>query len=401
MKRNATRRAIARRMLMPGVLLAFAGAAAAQEDAPGPGGVHTSFEVAVRPEPAVMTLEGRPHLVYELHLTNLARRELAITAIEVLDPDTPGRPIGAFRSDALERVLGGPGVADTGRHRVAPGSRVVAYLRFPVDAAAAIPSRVAHRIAYREEAGAEGTAVRGAVPVDTRSPVALGPPLRAGTWIAVYDPSVNRGHQRVLLALDGEVRMPARFAIDWFRVDDEGRAGRGDRDRVASWYGHGAAVLAPADATVVAARDSIEESPTLRHEFDPDLDGGGGNYLSLDLGDGRYVHFEHLMPGSVTVEVGDRVGEGDVVARAGYTGHASGPHLHMHVSDGPAPLEGEGVPWALRSYELLGAHALPIRGSMFSFTEGEVWEPVPDGAASRRMEMPAPLSVVDFGRPER
>lgn len=393
-----------RALLVWAPFLACAATAGAQEEGADRHEVRSSFEVAVPLAPAVTTLEGRPHLVYELHLTNFARGELNLTAIEVLDPEAPDEPIAGFRGEELGRILGGPGVAsDTDRHRVAPGRRVVAYFRLPLDPSAAVPSRVIHRVAYREgEAGSEAIVAGDAVAVDTRSPVALGPPFRDGVWIAIYDPLGARSHQRVLLALDGEVRMPARFAIDWFMVDEKGRAGEEDSERVASWHGYGAEVLAVADATVVAARDSIEESPTLRREFDPGLDGGSGNYVSLDLGDGRHVHYEHLKPGSVAVAVGQRVREGDVVARAGYTGHATGPHLHMHVSDGRVPLAGEGVPWVFRSYELLGAYPLPFRGSLSSFTEGELWTPVPAGTPkSRSMEMPAPFAVVDFGRRDR
>jgi hypothetical protein len=196
----------------------------------------------------------------------------------------------------------------------------------------------------------------------------------------------------VLLALEGRVHIPARFTIDWFKLDERGSRARGDRSRVASWHGYGADVLAVADATVVAVRNSMAESPTVEH-VDHGLELESGNFVTLDLGDGRYVHYEHLKPGSVRVQAGDRVRDGDVVAQLGNTGNTSGPHLHMHVSNSAASLGGEGIPWELRELRLLGSLAL----EHFFAHSAEGWTPVPPGTSpARSRERPGPFAVVEL-----
>jgi murein DD-endopeptidase MepM/ murein hydrolase activator NlpD len=63
--------------------------------------------------------------------------------------------------------------------------------------------------------------------------------------------------------------------------------------------------------------------------IEAEWEAGNGNTVTIDHGDGvitRYAHASRML-----VEPGDRVGAGDVVARVGSTGLATGPHLHFEV----------------------------------------------------------------------
>lgn len=62
-----------------------------------------------------------------------------------------------------------------------------------------------------------------------------------------------------------------------------------------------------------------------------------GNVLMIDHGLGVSSIFIHL--DSVAVEEGDLVRQGEVVARVGQTGRATGPHLHWGVSVGRTPVD--------------------------------------------------------------
>jgi hypothetical protein len=305
--------------------------------------------------------------------------------------------VAVFEAEALSDLLGGPGIGGEGAAKrvLGFGARAVAYFWLPLDAGRPAPEALVHRIIFHEAPADDGpgnVVEGGRVRVSQGPPPALGSPLRGGPWLAAYHPGIERGHRRVLFALEGRVHIPARFTIDWFKVDEQGRFSRGDRSRVASWYGYGADVLAVADATVVAVRNSMAESATVEH-VDHGLEKEGGNFVTLDLGDGRYVHYEHLKPGSVRVQAGDRVRDGDVVAQLGNTGNTSGPHLHMHVSNSAASLGGEGIPWELRELRLLGSLAL----EHFFAHSAEGWTPVPPGTSpARSRERPGPFAVLEL-----
>src|SRR4029453_19005256 len=75
-----------------------------------------------------------------------------------------------------------------------------------------------------------------------------------------------------------------------------------------------------------------------------------------EIGQGRFAFYEHLRPGSVRVRAGDAVRHGEVLAALGFTGDSTGPHLHFHVADAPSPLGGEGMPFAIDRFELLGRY---------------------------------------------
>lgn len=58
-------------------------------------------------------------------------------------------------------------------------------------------------------------------------------------------------------------------------------------------------------------------------------DGGYGNLVSIDHGDGYVTRYAHNR--DILVKVGDRVDKGDAIAHMGSTGHSTGPHVHFEV----------------------------------------------------------------------
>jgi murein DD-endopeptidase MepM/ murein hydrolase activator NlpD len=93
----------------------------------------------------------------------------------------------------------------------------------------------------------------------------------------------------------------------------------------------------------------------------------------------------------VGVHAGERVRRGQVLARLGYTGDSTGPHLHFHVADAPSALAAEGMPWVLEGYERLGGYA-----SMAAFGQGDAWTPEAPERRARRVELPEANAVVRF-----
>ena len=142
------------------------------------------------------------------------------------------------------------------------------------------------------------------VPVDPTTPVVLGAPLAGGPWAAVYHSDWERGHRRVFYTVDGVTRLPGRYTIDFVKLDDEGRTALGDVDVVGKALGYGADVLAVSDATVAALRDDMPEAARVSARVKHRQEDAAGNYVSLDLGGGRFAVYEHLKPGSVPSPAG-------------------------------------------------------------------------------------------------
>ncbi|GGN57869.1 metalloendopeptidase-like protein [Actinoplanes lobatus] len=60
--------------------------------------------------------------------------------------------------------------------------------------------------------------------------------------------------------------------------------------------------------------------------------GGYGNAILIDHGNGYLTHYGHLS--AIGVEVGQVVKAGEHIGDEGSTGHSTGPHLHFEVHEG-------------------------------------------------------------------
>lgn len=298
----------------------------------------------LRQPPAVVRVEGRRRALFELHL------------------DRP-EPVTVRDGDAVLRAL--------------QGEAPVTYVELDLP-------ETTRWLAI--EAG--GQAIATDLPPGV-GPM-LGPPLRGGPWVAIYKAEWPRGHRRVFYAPDGRARLPGRTAIDWVRVDGEGRVATGDADLARNALGYGVEVLAVAEARVADARDGVAERERVSANAKHPEDLAAGNYVSLDLGGGRFAIYEHLIPGSLRVKAGDWVRRGQVIGRLGFSGDSTGPHLHLHVADSAKPLFGEGVGYGFEAFTLLGRYEdIGRLGSA-------PWSPLAGLDPERREELPASNVVVRF-----
>lgn len=359
--------------------------------------LQSSLELVVPEPPTPVSISGETRLVYELHLTNFSPDRAMLNSIEVRDAER-GTPLREFTGAGLAALLGHPGsqVPPSDPRVIEPGMRTVSYFWLAVGKGRAVPRSLTHRVRFDLlRAGATVPVVTngGTTAVSARPLPVLGPPLRGGPWVAVYDPAMSRGHRRMLFAVSGRAEIPARFAIDWFKIDRNGKLAHGDEDVVANWYGYGADVLAVANAVVVAVRGDMSESASTSMTGRPrnPLQNASGNFVVLDLGSGRYAFYEHLKPGSLRVRAGDRVVTGQVIGSLGYTGDSTGPHLHFHVADAPSPLAAEGLPYVIRHFEVLGDYA-----TIAAFASGHPWKPARQRPDRRSMQFPAADTVIRF-----
>lgn len=357
------------------------------------GPLRESFDLSVPIAPTPVAIDGQTRLFYELHLANFSRQPLDPQRVDVIDAST-GNTLATFEGDALERQLDRSGLQWQAKPRaaIAPGRRAIVFFELALPAGAPAPSALTHRVDYRTTEG-EGDAAQvegAAVTVAREVATVIGPPLRGGPWIAIHDPAWERGHRRVVYAVDGKARTPGRFAVDWVKLDAQGRKSNGASALAADAYSHGEDVLAVADGTVVAVRNDLPERRRLDDDSDHSLETGGGNTVALDLGDGRFAFYGHLRPGSVTVVSGQRVRKGEKIAEVGFTGSASDPQLHFNLADGPAALGSEGLPFAIERFRSLGRYA------RIEDVGTQPWTPRDGGDDVRLRELPGGNSVVVF-----
>jgi len=172
-------------------------------------------------------------------------------------------------------------------------------------------------------------------------------------------------------------------ALDIMQIGEGGihRPGRTD---LAGYYVYDRLVLAPADGVVAYVLDGLPDQPIGSvDEHHP-----SGNSLVIDIGGGRHVMMGHLRQDSITVRSGDRVREGQPIARVGNSGHSSAPHLHIQAQTLPiaiGDIRATDLPQmlrTLRTYPLLFRDADLVRSGA---------ETRPDAIDPRRGDIIRPI----------
>lgn len=349
-----------------------------------------SLDIRIPAAPQLVRVGETVHVFYELHLSNHASTAATLTDLTVLDANTSA-VLKRYDGDALAALFVRPAATQAAEPRTLPsGMFGTIYVTLPLEQP--LPARLAHRLTLTVPIRNEPRSVTissDVLLIDTAALPELAPPLRGGTWAALYDPTMERGHRRVLYAVDGHAHLPGRFAIDFLGVDAAGKTYRGTGERVADYIGYGTDVLAVSDGVIVATRDDFTEPATLAAA--PErvaIADATGVYVTLDIGGGRYAFYEHLQPG-LAVKVGQKVRRGERLGKLGFTGQASSPHLHFHVANATAPLAAEGMPYHFTRYRLLGQY-----GSIMEFGK-QPWQPLPAARAISR-SLPAANVVVSF-----
>lgn len=342
--------------------------------------------------------DGQVHLVYELLLTNALPIPVSVSAVDVVAADTEA-PLLRLSGETLLAAMSLATTPETAAVVLPPASVGVVWLDVPLASAGDVPTAVSHRLTILPPPDvavpASLLSFTGAeVMVDPRPPVVLGAPLTGSGWAALGS-CCDGPHRRALQPIDGHWYLAQRFAIDFNQLDAQNRPGVGDPTLPASFPTFGQPVLAVADATVVEAVDAFPDLLVGQAREDLTAATAGGNRVVLDLGDGRFAVYAHLQAGSVMVQAGDRVEQGQVIAQAGSSGTTGGPHLHFQVTDRPSVLVGNGLPYVFAAFELTGqtpplADVLPYYDTL---------EPIPltrERTGLRHDELPLGRDVMTF-----
>ena len=185
-----------------------------------------------------------------------------------------------------------------------------------------------------------------------------------GIWlVGAGGPTELQGHH---LAAPAQ-----RHASDIF-IWKQGATHRGDGSRNEDYWAWGEPVLAPADGTIVAFLDGLEDNTpgVLKPEPHP-----GGNHVVLKTAAGEFLHISHLQQGSIQVKEGEQVPAGAVLALTGNSGNSSEPHIHIHLQDEQdffSPTA-SGLPLSFTSYRANGepvSEGSPVQGQLIQHAEG-------------------------------
>ncbi|BDU21836.1 M23 family metallopeptidase [Dyella sp. GSA-30] len=354
--------------------------------------LRNGFDIGIPVPPTPVRVGDHWQVSYEIHLTNFSAERLTVTGFTVSDA-RDGHTITALSGQRLmghATLVGSTTPLKGNQLEVAPGQQAVLFMDFTVPINAAVAT-IRQRVDYTAADGSANTTQIGDTPLMSNAkPSLIAPPLRGGPWVAIHNAAWPRGHRRVFYTVAGHARLPGRFAVDWVKLDGNGRMTKGDPDVIAQAYGYGDDVLAVADATVAAVRDGMDEPARISQRTTHQPADDAGNYVALKLPDGRFAFYEHLKKGSVKVAVGDKVATGDVIGSLGFSGESTGPHLHFHVANGNSPLDAEGLPFEIRRFHVLGSY--PDIAKL-----GTPWVPLAASeTASRLAEWPDASAVLTF-----
>lgn len=382
------------RILLVACLLALAAAASRAEE---PQLTPLLGEVLAPPH-AVLGSDGRQHLVYELRLANVTGGGAELVSLEILDAAS-GAPLATLDAAALATRLSLGGLRGQESNRLGQGQFGVAFLHLALDPGQLLPAKLIHRATGSfEQIGGDYSMTIAPTDVVARAPVVLGRPLVGAGYLAGDGCCDTIRHVRALLPLDGRFVLAQRFAIDWEQADAEGRLVVGDTKQVENYRIFGQPVLAVADGTVVASRNDLPEEVPGALPAGLPIAEADGNFVVLDIGGGAFVLYAHMQPGSVTVEAGDAVKRGELLGKVGNTGNSQAPHLHLHVMDGPSPLESNGLPYVFDEVTITALDEAGTEDFDRAEASGSPLTLTPLTPPLRlRNTLPLDLTLVDFG----
>jgi murein DD-endopeptidase MepM/ murein hydrolase activator NlpD len=346
------------------------------------------FNAVIPIAPTAFKADGKWHLVYELHISNMDKWEYAFTRIEVVSADPAQKTLATFSGAELDGMFSHPGLPNAEKvSKLAPGEFGAVFLWVTFDKLEDIPAAIAERISVKIGDYPEALSiVTPATSVDKNPVVVISSPLVGEDWVAGNGPSNTSQHRRALIPVNGHAFISQRFAIDWVQAYPDGKTYKGDPSDNKNYRAYGAEIHAVADGVVTQIGDGIpQNTPGAKSLAVPiTLETVGGNHVIMEIGNGLFAFYAHMQPGSLRVKVGDKVTHGQVLGLLGNTGNSSEPHLHFQICSANSELGSEGLPYAFASFEVQGK-ASEDKMSMF-----------PGGPVKHEMEIPTEDEIVRF-----
>lgn len=305
------------------------------------------------------------HLAYELDITNFytGTGRLNLTEVAVIG-DKADVPLARFTGAELAALLPSNKELEADNSlAIQGGMHTVIFIWLSLPAHTAPPSTLRHHLVFKTEKGISQVADDVAVKVDNAPVQVLGSPFRGGLWLTDEGPGLAQSHHwGSLVAENGRLTIPQRYAIDFFGLDALGHGvkvpfNQLNRSQTGDWVGYGTDIVAVADGVVRDTQDGIPDNKILAGIAAPDVLTTRtlyGNFVVLEIAPHVFVHYAHMKPGTVAVRPGDKVKKGALLGRLGVSGGAGAPHLHFHVSDTIGFADSQGLPFVFEKFVLKG-----------------------------------------------
>jgi Peptidase family M23 len=347
--------------LLTGVAV-LAVAAPALAELPAPEIVSPLVATPITSPNPMLGADARRHLVYEIVLMDIGGSAIAVRKIEVLDANGDAL-IATLQGEALAKILRftGPGKGTA----LSAGGSGVLFMDVTLAEDAMVPRALKHRFQVavsKPEGKPSNSNDRDPAPPQTQS--FIGAPLDVGKPAVVIVPMLKGPrwvvaggccdtityHRGATLPINGAIRVAERYAIDFVQLDNKNKIASGPTDKLSSYAFFGREIYSVADGTVVAMADDRPEQVPGKLPEGISLEMALGNYVVVDIGEGRFAFYAHMQPGSLRVKPGDKVTAGQVLGLLGNSGNTDAPHLHFHVMDGASPLLSNGLPYVFTSF---------------------------------------------------
>lgn len=218
------------------------------------------------------------------------------------------------------------------------------------------------------------------VEVDKGDPVVIGSPLKGNRWKVGNGPGEYKTNHQYILTREGATRNPQRYGIDFQIVDEKNIMLPTPLPEVLTnemFYCYGQELLAIADGVIANIKDGIpENTPQASGEiitgYKMNSETVAGNYLSIKIGEDQYIHYAHLIPGSLRFKLGDKVEKGQVIGLLGNSGNSTGPHLHFNFTNGTSANGSRGLPYVFESFqnvsdEKMHYNEIPLNRTLINF----------------------------------
>lgn len=371
-----------------------------------------TWSVIAPPLHPVKGSDGLMHLAYEVQFANVVSfaTTVKIESVEVIDA-ADNSVVKSVKTTAVDgtditykvrnydvpATMEGKNYSD----KLGPGQFGVMYMNVMFENEDDMPRFLGHRVTVSIPEKPDFkpiTATGGYVEIDTGKAVVLTPPLKGDGWVDANGCcEILSPHRFAFNDVDGKLRLAERFAIDFVKLDDEGKLYEGDPTVLENWHYFGTEVYSAAPGKVVKVMDGLPNQALGQLPANLTLETAGGNQVVVDIGGGKYAFYAHMIPGSIKVKEGDFVEGGQVIGRLGNSGNSDAPHLHFHVMDNKAALNSNGLPYVFKNWNYQGRLSGANLGDIADEIQGGKKAVIDTAGAGPRQEaLPLTNDVIGF-----